>query len=297
MSSITRKSFQLTHYDSVVRETMIWLRTRLRVLRSGYSERNLVFYGIGNPEPRTRLGMLSELLFWVTRMALFRRLWRDEARHFEQRIIRSHVRKGYRTAFRTKIREVVRDVNRAADCAENTCIYIMNRPWGQPALTVQTLRRILRRLEDGTFGLFIRLVEIDCLYVTRRGTLVVKRAREMTPPQNDPDTEAGAHGISGEGPAGSGQSEPLRSVCLRAPSHHEVHSPSVTSLDGICELGDPEETQPPKRQKIAVPYARVDPGKLRPRYSASRAVEAEGRASTSAVELLHSKFSPVNPKI
>ena len=183
MSPITRKSFQLTHDESIVKETMVWLRTRLRVLRSGFSESNLVFYGIGNPEPRTRLGMLSELLFWVTRMALFRRLWQGEARHFEKRIIRSHVRKGYRTAFRTKIREVVRDVSRAADCAENTCIYIMNRPWGQPALTVHTLRRILRRLEDGTFSLFIRLVEIDCLYVTRRGTLVVRRSRERTPPR------------------------------------------------------------------------------------------------------------------
>ena len=101
--------------------------------------------------------------------------------------------------------------------------------------------------------------------------------------------------------------EPLRSVCIRAPSHHEVHSPSVTSLDGICAIGDPEETHPaigdpeethpPKRQKIEVPYARVDPGKLRPRYSASHAVKKEGRASTSAIDLLHSKFSPVNPKI
>ena len=132
---------------------------------------------------------------------------------------------------------------------------------------------------------------------------MVRRSREITPPPNNLVTETKIQGVSEEDPPGSSRNarimtqEPLRSVCIKAPSHHEVHSPSVTRLDGICAIGDPEENNPPKRRKIEVPYARVDPDKLRPCYSTSHAVKKEGRASASTIELLHSKFSPVNPKL
>ena len=169
---------------------MEWLNTRLRVLGNRPSPSSESSYAIGHPDPFSRLGLLTEVLFWITRLVLLRRLWTGEARHIMKNA-RRVVSRGYRRSFRSKIEFIVSDVNKSIEHAEEACDYILNKRWTEPKLSTRTTQRAVSRLRLGTAGLKLRLSEIDKLYVTREGELVVRESNSRDGLDNTPNTDIG----------------------------------------------------------------------------------------------------------
>ena len=177
----------MVHEASIVGETLQWLHTRLKVLRTTSASKDGLTFGIGHPDPTSRLGLLTELLFWMTRFSLLRRLWTGEARAIIKNA-RKLVTHGHRRAFRAKIERIIADVNKSIARAEDECEHVLNKSWPEAKLTPKTICRVVGRLKHGTKGLKLRLSEINRLYVTEIGDLVVQGSESDIDRVSTPDT-------------------------------------------------------------------------------------------------------------
>ena len=171
-------------------ETLEWIHTRLKVLRSSSSSNDGLAFGVGHPDPTSRLGLLTELLYWLTRFALLRRLWTGEARAIIKNA-RRMVTHGHRRAFRAKIERIIADINKSISRAEDECDHLLNKKWPEAKLTSKTTNRVVRRLKHGTHGLKVRLSEINRLHVTETGDLIISNTESefdrISTPDSNPD--------------------------------------------------------------------------------------------------------------
>ena len=209
---------------------MQWIHTRLKVLKSTAPPKDGLAYGIGHPDPTSRLGLLTELLFWMTRFSLLRRLWTGEARAIIKNA-RRLVTHGHRRSFRAKIERIIADVNKSISRAEDECEYVLNKKWAEAKLSAKTTRRVVGRLKHGTKGLKLRLSEINRLYVTETGDLIVLGSESdidrVSTPDSNPDIvdspESPDVMVLGSSDAGCSQAAQLHTATIARGSH--AHPP------------------------------------------------------------------------